>query len=101
MPPSVRTVRSTPAGENGVQVCRQHQRLSIFDSGAERENVALGVLVDVGQACLGEKLKHSAPSSLLAERRSSDLCETDLVGERLVVRGDDVLVRRSDVFLIQ
>jgi len=80
---------------------RQHEWLSISDAGAERENVTYGVPPNVRQARLLEELRHTEPSGLFAERRRRDLGETNLVGERLVVRCEDVLVRRSDVLPLQ
>jgi len=57
--------------------------------------------MNVGKARLNEELDHTASSELFAERRGRNFCETDLVDERLVVGGDDLLVRRSDVGLLQ
>ena len=57
--------------------------------------------MNVGQARLIEEFRQTAPPGFFAERRGQDLCETDLVGERLVVGGNDLLVRRSDVRLLQ
>jgi hypothetical protein len=58
-------------------------------------------LANVGQTCLSQQFRHTASSDFLAERRSGDLGELDLVHERQVVCGDDVFVRRSDVRLLQ